>query len=110
MLRGDLWTAFGKLIEAQKCYEAATAMAAEPSMLGMESWAVALIIRQTCLHAQGKNDDALAGLVSLQKEISPDTLALLYRTLGNIYRSAANWHKAEEHLSMAVEMAKSHGD
>ena len=112
MLRGELWTTLGKLKEAHECYEAATAVAIEPPGLGVESWADAFITQHASLHAQGKNNDALAGLVPLleRKDLSPDKLALLHRALGNTYRSAANWHKAEHHLSLAVEMAKSHGD
>ena len=112
MLRGDLWTVLGKLKEAHQCYEAASAMATKLPSLGVERWADAVITLQACLHAQGKNNDALAGLVPLleRKDLSQDKLALLHRTLGNAYRSAANWHKAEQHLSSAVEIAKSLGD
>ena len=112
MLQGDLWNALGKLREAHDSFINAAAIATNVPKLSAEKWQEAFISQQSCLHAQGKNDEALANLVPLldSEELSLIMQGLLHRTLGNIYRSAANWHKAEYYLTSAVEIAKSLGD
>ena len=109
MLQGDLWGALGKLREAHDSFVNAVAIASNAPKLSAEKWQEAFISQQACLHAQGKNDEALANLVPLldsEEKLSLIMQGLLHRTLGNIYRSAANWHKAEYYLSSAVEIAK----
>jgi CHAT domain-containing protein len=69
--------------------------------------------QQAILHAQGKNDDVLNNLEPVLDEtnhLSPLTLGLLKRTLGNTYRSAANWHLGEKFLTEAVKIAEESGD
>lgn len=112
MLQGDLWIALGKFKEAHDTFAAAVAMAGKIPELSADKRQEAFIAQQSCLYAQGKNDIALSNLVPLleDKTLSLFVLGLLHRTIGNIYRSAANWHKAEFHFKSAIEIAKGLGD
>lgn len=111
MLQGDVNIAFGKLIEAYAFYDEATILAKQEGVSD-DTQAVIYIKQQSCLHAQGKNDEALSNLTPLLKKstLSLSVLGLLKRTLGNVYRSAANFHFGEKYLSEAVEIARSLGD
>ena len=112
MLQGDLWRALGQLRKAHTSYEAAVALTKLQPELSKEKWEEAFISQQSCLHVQGKNDKALAGLVPLleRRELSSRMLGLLHRTLGNTYSSAANWHQAKFHLTSTIETIKTCGD
>ena len=71
------------------------------------------IRQQAIVHAQGRNDEVLNNLTPVLEEsnhLNPLTLGLLKRTLGNTYRSAANWHLGEKFLSEAVKIAEECGD
>ena len=113
MLQGDLWGALGKLREAHDSFINAATIASNAPKLSTEKWQEAFISQQSCLHAQGRNDQALANLDPLlesDQELSLSMQGLLHRILGKIYSSAANWHKAEYYLTSAVEIAKNLGD
>ena len=103
--------ALGKLIEAYAFYHKASLLAEEESESD-DTKAMICIKQQSCAHAQGKNQEALDNLLPLLKKstLSLSVLGLLKRSLGNVYRSAANWHLGEKYLSEAVEIAKSLGD
>lgn len=69
--------------------------------------------QQAIVHAQGRNDEVLNNLTPVLQEsnhLSPLTLGLLKRTLGNTYRSAANWHLGEKFLSEAIKIAEESRD
>lgn len=111
MLEGDMNVALGKLIKAYECYNEATILAEEEGESD-DTQAILCIKQQSCVHAQGKNNEALDNLNPLlaKSKLSPSVLGLLKRSLGNVYRSAANFHLGEKYLFEAVEIAKSLGD
>ena len=108
MLQGDLNIALGKLIEAYEVYQEAKCLAEEEGE--SENRKAEIVIRQqSVVHARGNNEEALNSLKPLLKEsgnLSLSTLALLKRTIGNTYRSAANYHLGGHFLSEAVQMAE----
>ena len=109
MLKGNVMSALGMLTEAQKYFEDAIAQASElsPDQIDPDQETEANIALQLCLHAQGKNEEALSALLQLEREKqhSTEIMACLHHSLGNVYRSTANWHSAQLHLSKAIEIA-----
>lgn len=111
MMHGDVNAAIGQTDLAFEFYGKA-ALVAEGE-LGEDKWAEAFIVQQSCLHTKGRNHEALTNLLPLltrSTPLSPYITGLLKRTLGNIYRSTANWHKAENYLTEAIDLAKQCGD
>lgn len=108
MLQGDFNIALGKLTEAYEAYQQAKCLA-EQAGESEDRKAEIFIRQQSIVHAQGNNEEALTSLKPLLKEsgnLSFTTLALLKRTVGNAYRSAANYHLGSQFLSEAVQMAE----
>ena len=107
MLKGDVNIVLGNLKDAEKCYQRAVVIAKDCDFADHLNFE-AFICLQSSVYSQGKNDEALEKLTPLlvDPRLSPKNIALLKRTLGNIYRSAANWHLAEKFLSEAIELAK----
>ena len=111
MLKGDVNIILGNLKDAEACYYQAVSIAEEGNF--EENMKVeAFICLQSAIYSQGKNDEALANLTPLlsNPKLTPRNFAFLKHTLGNIYRSAANWHLAEKLLSEAIELAKELND
>ena len=111
MLQGDVNLALGKLIEAHSFYSEA-ALLAKKENESDDIQATIFIKVQSCLHAQGQNQEAIDNLTPLLSQLTLSLLVqgLLKRALGNVYRSAANWHLGERYLSEAVSVADSMGD
>ena len=98
----------GKLTEAYEAYQQAKSVA-EQTGESENTKAEIFIRQQSIVHARGNNEEALTSLKPLLKEscnLSFTTLALLKRTVGNAYRSAANYHLGSQFLSEAVQMAE----
>lgn len=88
------------------------ALLAEQEHASDDTQAIICIKQQSCAHAQGKNQDALEKLTPLltKSTLSTSVCALLKRSLGNVYRSAANWHLGEKYLCEAINIVKVLGD
>ena len=108
MLQGDFNIVLGKLTEAYDAYQQAKCLA-EQAGESEDRKAEIFIRQQSIVHARGNNEEALTNLKPLLKEsgnLSFTALALLKRTVGNAYRSAANYHLGSQFLSEAVQMAE----
>ena len=72
---------------------------------------LAFIYQQLCIYASGSNSEPIEHLLPLCENPSLDNTSriVLYQALGNIYRSAADWHNAKCHLKKAIKLAKSSG-
>lgn len=111
LLQGDVLAASGDASRAYDVYGEAAKMA-EGDILEVK-WVDPFVRQQNCLHTKGDNNKALDNLLPLldHSDVLPPHLdGFLKRTLGNIYRSTANWHKAESHLSQAIDLARKCGD
>lgn len=73
---------------------------------------LAFIYEQLCFHASGNNTIPLQNLTPLLKVSSLDTCTqvVLHQALGNVYRSAADWHESKAHFKVAIRLAKGSGD
>ena len=102
MLKGDVNIVLGNLKVAETCYQQALSVAKDANRFET------FICLQFSVYSQGKNDEAIENLKPLldNPSLTPRMVALLKRTLGNIYRSVANYHLAEKFISEAVELAK----
>lgn len=111
--QGELSIAFGKLSDAYNFYQKAREFVELHEDVSCDKKRDILTRQQAIVHAQGRNDEVLNTLTPVLDEtsnVSPLTLGLLKRTLGNTYRSAANWHLGEKLLSEAVKIAEESGD
>ena len=111
--QGELCIAFGKLSDAYEFYQKARSFVELHEDVSHDKSREILTKQQAVVHAQGRNDEVLNNLIPILEEtnhLSPLTLGLLKRTLGNTYRSAANWHLGEKFLSEAVKIAEESGD
>ena len=111
--QGELSIAFGKLSNAYEFYQKARNLIELHEDMSCDKRREILIRQQSIVHSQGRNDDVLNNLLPILEEtdhLSPLTMGLLKRTLGNTYRSAANWHLGEKFLSEAVKIAEENGD
>lgn len=72
---------------------------------------LSFIYQQCCIHSSGNNTIPLKKLVPLLEgqTLEVVTRMVLHRALGNIYRSAADWHSATSHFKMAIQIAKNSG-
>ena len=111
MLEGDVNVSLGKLLKAQSLYEEANLLAKQEGESD-DTQATIYIKMQSCLHVQGHNQEAIDNLTPLltKSTLSLSVQAILKRTLGKAYSSAANWHLGEIYLTEAVEMAERLGD
>ena len=69
------------------------------------------IYHQLCIYAGGDNSGPLIKLTPLiDSSLCIPTQVILFQALGNIYRSAADWHKSTSHFKKAIQLARVSGD
>ena len=111
LLKGDVLSSIGLLTESEKHYE--EAFLHVNKKVDRNKLARATIALNTCLHSQGKLNEALDGLLPLlnEEETLPiEIFGSLHRSIGNTYRSANKFHDAEMHLTKAVDLSISMED
>ena len=101
----------GKIDDATTYYEKAKDLMKGKGATFDEHLALAFIYQQLCVYVNGNNDQPLKNLTPLLDDSSLGvvTQVVLHRALGNIYRSAADWHNAKTHFKIAIKLAKSSG-
>lgn len=81
---------------------------AKSNKLGIDLETCAFVYQQLCTYKEGRNSEALKALLPLteRNSLSESTKGELHQLLGNIYRSAANYHKAENHFKESISIAQ----
>lgn len=70
----------------------------------------AFIYLQLCTYATGNNNEPLEKLTPLLSgSFGIVSRIVLHQALGNIYRSAADWHSSKIHFKEAIHLAKDNG-
>lgn len=111
LLLGHIHRAMGKLEMATTNYQNAKEVALKVDA-GKDCSILAHIYEQLCVYAGGDNKGPLNHLQPLLQEsrLHDDiTLIVLHQALGNVYRSAADWHNSTTHFKTAIQVAKRHG-
>ena len=108
MLLGHVNRVSGEINDATTCYEKAKTLMKNTKP---DFFTLAEIYQQLCLHVSGNNDRPLQNLKPLlnSTSFSVTTQIVLHQALGNIYRSAADWHNAKIHFKSAIQLAKNGG-
>lgn len=110
LLLGHINKAIGKFDAATLNYQRAKELSANVESKN-DRKVLAFIYEQLCVYARGDNSGPISNLTPLLKEsfLSNITRIVLHQALGNIYRSAADWHNSTTHFKIAVQIAKSNG-
>ena len=69
---------------------------------------LAFIYQQLCIYITGSNDKPIENLKPLvgKDALSVSTKGILHQALGNIYRSAADWHNSQYNFEESIQLAK----
>ncbi len=107
ILLGHSCRALGKSEEAQEHYKKAEQLAVASAVLSEDQRFLALVFQQLCVYALGRNDEALASLLPLldRDGLSKFSEGILTQALGNVFRSAADWHSAVKYLKRSIQIA-----
>ncbi len=111
LLLGHISRVTGKIDDAKVYYKKAEDLV-KGRETGLDDGAtLSFIYQQLCVHVSGNNDKPLKNLTPLLSESSFSiiTQVVLHQALGNIYRSAADWHSAKTHFKLAIHLAESNG-
>lgn len=109
LLMGHVNRLTGSIQEATQCYQDAGLIFSKES----DHSCLAEIYQQLCVYATNNNDKALEGLNWLlvnRSDTSVKTQGILYQSLGNVYRSIADYHNATKHFKEAIQLGKIEGD
>ena len=100
----------GDIEIAADCYEKAQQIYSKGEC--NDKYQLTLIYQQLCVYATSQNDKALEGLKPLVtcEDLSVSTRGTLYQSLGNIYRSIADFHNAQIHFKESIRLGKDEGD
>ena len=111
LLLGHAYRATHSIIKSQDHYLKAELLARKSS-LTPDHELLAFIYQQICTHMTGKNDEALSKLKPLigNTSLNKFTEGILKQALGNICRSAADWHSAVIYFKESIKLAKDLGD
>lgn len=111
MLLGHINRYIGKLDVATTHYQNASKSAHNMKDNISDCTVLAFIYQQLCIYGSGSNSVPLENLTPLLKYSSLGITAqiVLHQALGNIYRSAADWHNSKSHFKTAIQLAKSSG-
>ena len=111
LLLGHAYRATHSIIKSQDHYLKAELLARKSS-LTPDHELLAFIYQQMCTHMTGKNDEALSKLKPLigNTSLNKFTEGILKQALGNICRSAADWHSAVIYFKESIKLAKDLGD
>ena len=105
MLAGHANRWIGKVDAAQNFYQHAKSLATNAE--GGCDVTLTIIYDQLCVYSTGKNKEPLECLTPLlDQSLDEETAIVLHQALGNIYRSAANWHSSKKHFKEAIQLAK----
>ncbi len=106
LLAGHANRLIGNTNLARNFYHRANLLAA--TMTELSDYAIlATIYDQLCVYSTGNNREPLECLVPLlEQSLNAETSVILHQSLGNIYRSAANWHSSKKHFKEAIRLAK----
>lgn len=107
MLCGHAYRSAGKCDASCAQYQEAEKVAKE-FHLGSDCEIYAFIYQQMCVYNLGKNNEALSHLLPLlgKQDMSPAVEGELKQLLGNIYRSAANWHDSVRYFEESISIAR----
>ena len=110
LLLGHCYRIIGKLSEADTKYQTAKDIA--QSISCKDCVKLAFIYQQFCIYSTGNNEKPLTELRPLvnDTDITSSTKGTLHQLLGNIYRSAADWHSAKHHFKQSISLAKEEDD
>ena len=110
ILLGHAYRAANSTAESRNCYQKAEHLGR--NSLTPDHELLAFIYQQICTYATGKNDEALARLKPLtgNTSLSKFTEGVLKQALGNICRSAADFHGAMTYFKESIKVAKDVGD
>jgi CHAT domain-containing protein/tetratricopeptide (TPR) repeat protein len=101
----------GRLTAANTHYQNAKDIADSSS--NQDDAVLAVIFQQLCIYSSGKNDEPLDKLRALAVNIdtlSVKTKGTLHQAMGNIYRSAADFHNAKIQFKESIKLAKEEAD
>lgn len=112
ILLGHAHRATNGIAESRNHYQKAEHLARNSSSLTPDHELLAFIYQQICTYATGKNDEALSRLKPLtgNTSLSRFTEGVLKQALGNICRSAADFHGAVMYFKESIKVAKDVGD
>jgi len=112
ILLGHAHRATNSIAESRNHYQKAEHLARNSSSLTPDHELLAFIYQQICTYATGKNDEALSRLKPLtgNTSLSRFTEGVLKQALGNICRSAADFHGAVTYFKESIKVAKDVGD
>ena len=112
LLLGHVYRAIGKVDIATVHYQKAKEIAQSMDSENDDHTVLAFIYQQLCIYENGSNSEPLKNLTPLlnKSSLSVATETVLQQALGNIYRSAADYHNAKGHLKEAIKLAKKNGD
>ena len=107
MLCGHAYRSTGKFDISCAHYGEAERVA-KRCLLGPDCETCAFIYQQMCSYNLGKNSEALTHLLPLlqSQNLSPAVGGELKQLLGNIYRSAANWHDSVKYFEESISSAR----
>ena len=102
-LTGDTDVATDHYLKAQKIY---------PKDQCNDKYQLTVVYQQLCVYAASQNDKALEGLKPLLacEDLSISTRGILHQSLGNIYRSIADFHSAQTHFKESIRLGRDEGD
>lgn len=112
LLLGHINRAIGKLDVAIAHYQDASKLAKSTEDIS-DPTVLPFIYHQLCIYAGGDNSGPLiklTPLIDMDSSLCIPTRVVLLQALGNIYRSAADWHKSTSHFKKAIQLAKISGD
>lgn len=110
LLLGHTYRLIGDIEIAAGCYEKAQQIC--PKEECNDKHQLTFIHQQLCVYATSQNDKALEALKPLVtcEGLSISTRGTLHQSLGNIYRSIADFHNAQLHFKESIRLGKDEGD
>ena len=110
LLLGHTYRVIGEIDKAKKCYKKAETIGKDDTM--EDCVTLAVIYQQMCVYATGNNNEPIEKLKPLvsNNALSVSTRGILHQVLGNVYRSAADWHHSKYHFNESICLAKEEND
>ncbi len=113
LLLGNICRSIGKVDVATVHYQKVEELASKLDSCSSQIYnPLAFIYQQICVYARGSNDEPIKKLTPLTENTSLEVVPkiVLHQALGNIYRSAADFHNAKSHFEEAIRIAESSGN
>ena len=111
LILGHAYRVIGKIEEADKSYQMAKSIAI--SISNKDKELLVYIYQQLSIYSTaGRNDEVISNLTPLitNPSLSTTTKGMLFQVLGNVYRSAADWHNSIYYFKESIAIAKKSGD